>query len=59
LAVNTTAKAISIGRMKPIARNQTDDAAATIDMPIRRSQPECRLGMAAYWLVKRGGWSTR
>src|SRR3712207_8188962 len=32
---------------------------AMIARPIRRFQPTCRLGMAAYWLVNIAGCSTR
>jgi hypothetical protein len=59
LAVSTTAVAIATGRASPTARTTVCRAARKMASPISRSQPTCRLGMAAYWLVNIGGWSTR
>ncbi len=42
-----------------MARSHTVVAAVTMAMPTSRSQPECRLGIAAYWLTNAGGCSTR
>ena len=55
----TTANAISTGSTQPITRTSRLPAAVAIEMPTRRSHPACRLGIAAYWLTKFGGWRTR
>jgi hypothetical protein len=48
------ASAITRSRTRPLAAS-----AAARASPITRSQPTCRLGRAAYWLVNMVGWSTR
>jgi len=50
---------MATGIATPNARVTTRRAVTTIASPISRFQPTCRLGIAAYWLVKAAGWSTR
>jgi hypothetical protein len=58
-AVATTAKAIAAGINTEKARTTSDLVVPKSTMPTRRFQPKWRLGIAAYWLVQRGGCSVR
>ena len=46
----------STGSIQPMTRTSSVPPAVTIAMPTSRSQPACRLGRAAYWFTKSGGW---
>jgi hypothetical protein len=59
LAVATTAKAIAAGIRTENARRTSDLLVPKSTMPTSRFQPKWRLGIAAYWLVQRGGCSVR
>jgi hypothetical protein len=50
---------MAIGMATPMARTRVCPAATKMASPMSRSQPTCRLGMAAYWLVNMAGCSTR
>lgn len=58
-AVSTTAATMATGIATPTARSRVCLAATTMANPMSRSQPTCRLGMAAYWLVNTVGCRTR
>ena len=48
---------MATGMATPIARTSVCRAATKMANPMSRSQPTCRLGMAAYWLVNIVGCS--
>jgi hypothetical protein len=58
-AVATTASDIAIGSATATMRSARLVTAVRSTMPTRRFQPAWRLGNAAYWFVRPGGWSAR
>ena len=58
-AVATTASDIAIGSATATRRSARLVTAIRSTIPTRRFQPACRLGSAAYWFVRPGGWSAR
>jgi hypothetical protein len=57
--VATTAKTIAAGIATAKARRTTLVVVPKITIPSRTFQPAWRLGMAANWFVREGGWSVR
>jgi len=57
--VATTAKTIAAGIATAKARRKTLVVVPKITIPSRTFQPAWRLGMAANWFVREGGWSVR